>query len=264
MFSNPYADNARTMVRSQLQRRGVSDSKVLEAMVNVPRHLFMNDPLKAQHTQVASPHADAYADHPSPIGQGQTISQPFIVAIMTQWLNVQSGCRVLEIGTGSGYQTAVLMELGAEVWTVERSEELATRADKLMHLLLPAQDMRVNYFHIRVGDGTLGWEAGAPYDRIIVTAGAPKLPDAYLRQLAPKGRIVIPIGDRKEQQLMLYDERDGKLIQQKALPCRFVPLVGEDGWEPQETSITSEDHKLSYGPNHQLLQRPDSGLPNEP
>lgn len=230
MFTNPLAEVARTMVRTQLRRRGVTDKRVLEAMVNVPRHLFMNDPVKAQHTEVGGPHVDAYADHASPIGEGQTISQPFIVAMMTQWLNVQPGHRVLEIGTGSGYQTAVLMELGARVWTIDRNKELATRVSKLMHLLVPSDEIRNAHLHLKEGDGTLGWPEASPFDRIIVTAGAPRLPEAYVKQLAPKGRIVIPLGDRDGQELILFDERDGQLIRQKTLACRFVPLTGADGW----------------------------------
>lgn len=250
MFYNSLADLARTMVREQLRRRGVSDARVLEAMVNVPRHEFM--PVKPDSQDVVSAKSKmaAYADYPSPIGEGQTISQPFIVAIMTQWLNVQPGCRVLEIGTGSGYQAAVLMELGAQVWTVERSEILATRTDKLMHLLIPEGAVRESSFQIRVGDGTLGWQEHGPYDRIIVTAGAPYLPEAYAKQLATNGRIVIPIGNRNEQHLMLFDERHGKLIKQKTLACRFVPLTGKDGWEPigAPDAVGDETHKLNQSP----------------
>lgn len=208
---------ARTMVRTQLAARGITDARVLDAMRQIPRHLFL--------PQLSL--ADAYSDNAQPIEQGQTISQPYMVAMMTQLLDVQPGHRVLEIGTGSGYQTAVLLMLGAEVWTLERSSVLSQHAQATLDSLGLAGQM----LHIVHGDGTLGWPAGGPYDRIVVTAGAPHLPAACSKQLATGGKIVIPIGPRQEQLLCVFHEKNGVLEKHEALRCRFVPLIGEDGWD---------------------------------
>ena len=213
---NEYAQFAQRMVEEQLCARGIQDERVLAAMATVPRHLFV---------PAASP-SDAYADRALPTASGQTISQPYMVALMTELLAAQPGDKVLEIGTGSGYQTAVLATLGAKVVTIERVAGLTDFAQaRLRELQL---DGGVAF---EVGDGTLGWPAGAPYAGILVTAGAPRVPLAFRRQLSPAGRIVIPIGDRVEQQLMVIWRDGGQWRQQSAVGCRFVPLIGADGWE---------------------------------
>ena len=219
------ADARAAMVERDLRRRGIDDPGVLEAMARVPRHRFVPD----------VPAAEAYADSALPTGQGQTISQPYIVARMTQLLCVEAGVRVLEVGTGSGYQAAVLAVLGADVVSIERSEALADRARRCLADVLPelapvgaAQRGRVD---VVTGDGTLGYREAAPYDRILVTAAAPALPPAYREQLADPGVIVIPLGDREQQQLIVIEQRDGQLIRRRDAACRFVPLVGQAGWD---------------------------------
>lgn len=203
------------MVDRQLRHRGLCDEAVLEAMRVVPRHLFVPK----------SHRAEAYADRALPTMEGQTISQPYIVALMTQLLRVTAGLRVLEVGTGSGYQAAVLVHLGARVVTVESHATLADSARlRLAGLQL---DDRVE---VVVGDGTMGWPQQSPYDRIIVTAAAPQTPGALRDQLAGDGRIVIPLGDRSSQQLVVLERRGQRWTEQKQLPCRFVSLVGADGW----------------------------------
>lgn len=203
------------MVRTQLRPRGIRDPAVLRAMLAVPRHAFVPD---------VSPRT-AYADHPLPLGLGQTISQPFVVAHMTQQLRVEPGHRVLEIGTGSGYQTAVLARLGAAVVSVERHAELSHAAGRILQQICPEADLT-----LVVGDGSRGCAEHGPYDRIIVTAGAPALPHALDEQLKPGGRMVIPLGDRKHQVLAVF-ERDGdELVRQDDLACRFVPMIGDDAW----------------------------------
>ena len=202
------------MVANQIAARGISDTRVLDAMRKVPRHLFCQPPDRP----------DTYADHPLDIGEGQTISQPYMVALMTQELRLTGPERVLEIGTGSGYQTAILAELAAEVFSVERIRFLAERAQQV----LAAQ----GYANVRVfvGDGTLGWPDGAPYDRILVTAGAPDIPPALTDQLADGGILVAPVGDRHVQVLTTVT-REGSQLRRKAGPaCVFVRLIGEQGW----------------------------------
>jgi len=203
------------MVEHQLRHRGVRDERVLDAMRRVPRHRFAPD---------ASLEA-AYGDHALPIGSGQTISQPYMVARMTELLAVEPGHRVLEVGVGSGYQTAVLLQMGAEVVGIERHGALADRARELLAELYPHARCRV-----RVGDGTRGCPEHAPYDRILVAAAAPRLPDALAQQLADGGRCVIPVGDRITQQLRIFEKRGEGVETADALGCRFVPLVGEQGW----------------------------------
>jgi protein-L-isoaspartate(D-aspartate) O-methyltransferase len=205
----------RRMVQDQLVRRGIRDPQVLEAMERVPRHMFV-PPAWRVH---------AYADGALPLAQGQTISQPYIVAIMTQALAPGPRDRVLEIGTGSGYQTAVLAELAAEVYTVERHVGLEEEARLLL------EEMGYGRVRFRVGDGSLGWPEAAPFDGILVTAGAPEVPPALLDQLeAAGGRLVIPIGDRQEQELYRYERQGEQLRREWITSCRFVPLVGESGW----------------------------------
>jgi protein-L-isoaspartate(D-aspartate) O-methyltransferase len=203
-----------TMVREQIARRGVADPRVLEAMRAVPRERFV-PPERA---------ADAYADRALAIGLGQTISQPYMVAVMTEALRVAPGARVLEIGTGSGYQSAVLAALGAHVVSVERHEPLADRA---RHTL---ERLGITTVTIVVGDGTEGHAAGAPYDAILVTAGAPHVPAALREQLADGGRLVIPVGPATHQELLVIQRDGDRFVQTVREGCLFVPLIGRDGW----------------------------------
>jgi protein-L-isoaspartate(D-aspartate) O-methyltransferase len=206
---------ARTrMVETQLKPRGIRCPRVLDAFLKVPRHHFV--PQKLQ--------PDAYRDCPLPIGEGQTISQPYMVASMTEALAVEPGLRVLEIGTGSGYQAAILAELGAEVYSVERIPSLAEQARQRLEEL--------GYqVHLRIGDGTLGWPEEAPFDRIIVTAGAPSLPPPLAEQLAVGGRLVIPIDEGFSQVLCVYRRDQDRLHEERREHCTFVPLIGEFGWK---------------------------------
>jgi len=203
------------MITQQLEWRGITDKKVLEAFRKVPRHLFVDDKLWDL----------AYADHPLPIGEGQTISQPYIVALMTQSLDLQKTDRVLEIGTGSGYQTAILAELSGEVFTVELSPVLAEQARQLL--------LRASYanIHFRIGDGTVGWKEYAPYDKIIATGAVPKIPSSLIAQLREPGRLVLPVGGRSIQQLMLLKKISGRVEEEELCSCSFLPLIGEEGWK---------------------------------
>lgn len=204
------------MILEQLVPRGIIDQKVLEVMGKVPRHLFVEDALQAQ----------SYSDFPLPIGEGQTISQPYIVALMTQMLNLRGDESVLEIGTGSGYQAAVLSRLCERVFSVERIKPLFVKARKIFDQLL--------YFNIlcKIDDGTMGWPANAPYDAIMVTAAGPDIPQALVDQLADPGRMVIPIGDRTSQRLTLVTKEDGEIKVRDGEAVRFVSLIGAQGWEP--------------------------------
>ena len=202
------------MVERQIRTRGVRDERVLEAMRKVPRHLFVPPGLVEE----------AYEDHPLSIGKGQTISQPYIVALMTEALELKGDEKVLEVGTGSGYQTAVLAELVGEVYSIERIPELAQEAEKKLG------DLGYTNFHIRVGNGTLGWPEEAPFDAVIVTAGAPKVPGPLKAQLADGGRLVIPVGPEFHQVLYRI-RREGEGFSEEAITsCVFVPLIGEEGW----------------------------------
>ncbi len=204
------------MVQEQLLERGIRDSRVIGAFLKVPREKFV--PKKMQ--------VYAYEDGPLSIGYGQTISQPYMVALMTELLGLDKRDKVLEIGTGSGYQTAILAELAGEVYSVERIPELAERAQEVL------QDLGYANVKIRVGDGTLGWDTYAPYDRIIVTAGAPKVPLPLIEQLAPGGRMVIPVGPRYHQVLKVLEKTsDGEVVEKEDIPCVFVPLIGAEGWQ---------------------------------
>jgi protein-L-isoaspartate(D-aspartate) O-methyltransferase len=209
---------AEQMVREQIEARGIHDGATLRSVAAVPRHRFI--PAERQHL--------AYADGAVPIGSGQTISQPFIVAQMTAALRLLPGERVLEIGTGSGYQTAVLAEAvgpAGEVYTVERHAELSHGAERLL--------AELGYPNIRfaVGDGTLGWPEAAPFDAVMVTAGGPTVPPALLGQIEPRhGRLVIPVGDRAQQELLRFERRDGQWEPESLGPVAFVPLIGEQGW----------------------------------
>ncbi len=205
----------RKMVKEQIEGRGVRDPNVLEAMRTVPRHKFVPE---------RSP-TSAYEDRPLPIGQNQTISQPYIVAFMTEALSPNPSSRVLEVGTGSGYQTAVLAEVAGEVYTIERHEELLAEAKERLN------DLGCDNIHYKVGDGTLGWEAQSPFDRIIVTAGAPEVPDSLVEQLAPDGGvIVLPVGSSLGQDLIRIELEEGEPKRTDLGSCSFVKLVGEEGW----------------------------------
>ncbi|MBD3415446.1 MAG: protein-L-isoaspartate(D-aspartate) O-methyltransferase [Candidatus Aminicenantes bacterium] len=196
------------MVEIQLKTRGIRDPKVLEAMNKVQRHEFVPNNLNM----------NAYDDEPLPIGSGQTISQPYVVAYMTEVLKLKGEERVLEIGTGSGYQAAVLAEIAKQVFTVEVSKELAEKAQRILE--------KLGYHNIeyKIGDGTLGWEEHAPYDAIMVTAAPGKTPEPLKEQLRSGGRMIIPVG-HAFQNLILYEKSDGKIKKKKLLPVRFVPLV---------------------------------------
>jgi protein-L-isoaspartate(D-aspartate) O-methyltransferase len=203
-----------TMVRSQLQRRGITDPRVLQAMREVPRHLFV--PPEWRH--------EAYSDRPLPIGADQTISQPYMVAIMVQSLALQGHECVLEIGTGSGYQAAVLSCLAAQVVSLEYFAALADSARTLL------QHLEYTNVEVMVGDGGLGLPAQAPYEGIIVAAAAPHVPPALLAQLADGGRLVIPVGSATGQDLLIITRHGEDYAQERSVPCRFVPLLGQEGW----------------------------------
>lgn len=206
---------ARTrMVKEQLIKRGIKDKGVLKAMGSVPRHLFVDQAFWPR----------AYGDHPLPIEFDQTISQPYIVALMTQELELADGGKVLEIGTGSGYQTAVLAMLGCSVYTIERLDELTKRAKKII------QKLNIKNIHFKVGDGTLGWKEQAPFDGIIVTAGAPSLPETLMEQLDTGGKIVIPVGNRISQSLTKIIKGENIIEKRDICGCTFVPLLGEQAW----------------------------------
>lgn len=203
------------MVSNQLEQRGIHDSRVLEAMRTVPRHRFV--PLSCRDR--------AYDDRPLGIGRGQTISQPYMVALMTALLELSEGGHVLEIGTGSGYQTAVLAEIAERVDTVERVPELAAGAQALL------EELGYENAHVHTGDGTVGYPEEAPYDGIIVTAAAPRVPPALKTQLRDGGRLVCPAGDRSTQRLVTLVRSGSDFAEQRGTGCVFVPLIGEEGWE---------------------------------
>ncbi|MBP8645677.1 MAG: protein-L-isoaspartate(D-aspartate) O-methyltransferase [Syntrophobacteraceae bacterium] len=203
------------MVETQLICRGIEDDRVLIAMRKVPRHLFVDEALQEQ----------AYNDHPLPIADKQTISQPYIVALMTEALRLKGHEKVLEIGTGSGYQAAVLAELADRVFSIERYASLAHRASQIL------QKLGYKNVIVRVGDGTLGWPEESPFDGIVVTAGAPKIPQTLVDQLATNGRLVIPVGDRISQELIVVEKRPEGIRQHNLGGVRFVDLVGKWGWE---------------------------------
>lgn len=206
------------MVNTQLRSRGIKDTRILKAMEKIPRHLFVDEALRDQ----------AYNDGPLPIGENQTISQPYIVALMTEALDLQGHEKVLELGTGSGYQTAVLAELAGRVLSIERISFLTSKARKILDAL--------NYFNValRVGDGTYGWREESPFDGIIVTAGAPRVPDILVEQLAVGGKLVMPVGNRYTQDLLKVTRLSDKAGDTKTEDlggCRFVSLIGEYGWK---------------------------------
>lgn len=202
------------MVEEQLLPRGINDPLTLQAIREVPRHLFVDDAMRAR----------AYGDYPLPIAAGQTISQPFIVAYMTQMLQLTGRERVLEIGTGSGYQAAVLSRMCQKVYTVERVNTLLAGARKVFD--------KLRYYNIvaKLDDGTTGWPENAPYDAIIITAGGPEIPPPLIEQLSDPGRLVIPVGDQDVQELQLLTKIDGEIVIRSMERVRFVDLIGEYGW----------------------------------
>jgi len=206
------------MVETQVIGRGIRDRRVIDAMLKIPRHLFVEEAMAAQ----------AYNDNPLPIGERQTISQPYMVALMTELLELKGKERVLEIGTGSGYQAAVLAVLADRVYTMERIRPLAMRARKVLDSL---GLLNVN---IKIDDGTCGWEEEAPFDAIIVTAGAPEIPEDLVRQLAPGGCLILPVGSQTSQTLVRVRKgMDGAVSVEQSIGCRFVKLIGKHGWEAE-------------------------------
>lgn len=208
-------ETRRRMVAEQLRARGIRDQRVLSAMSRVPREQFAD----------AESLTQAYGDYPLPIGAGQTVSQPYIVASMIEALAIAPDDRVLEIGTGTGYEAAVLAELAAEVWTIERVPELAHKAQEIL--------ARLEYrnVHVLEGDGSLGLPEHAPFLKILVAAAAPAVPQSLVDHLAEGGSLVIPVGSRTDQQLYLVRKMKGEVITAYRELCRFVPLVGEEGWK---------------------------------
>jgi len=210
----PEFRGARRRLVETLQDKGIRDLAVLRAVDMVPRHVFVPETVRHR----------AYEDSALPIGNGQTISQPSVHARAVEHLQLTGKEKVLEIGTGSGYQTALLAELAAQVFSVERYRELLDRARPIL------QQANVRNVSLSLGDGTLGWREYAPYDGIVVSAGAPHVPPALEEQLAEGGRLLIPIGDKEEQMLTLFTKRGGRLERRDITPVRFVPLIGAGGW----------------------------------
>jgi len=203
------------MIEEQLVRRGITDERVIAAMRRIPRHLFVEEALRDR----------AYGDHPLPIGEGQTISQPYIVAQMTSLLALVGTEKILEVGTGSGYQTAVLAALGRRVCSIERLPSLAVRARSLV------EGLGITNVWIRVGNGTLGWPDEAPFDRILIAAGAPAVPPPLVQQLGAGGRMVLPVGDLTNQTLTMVEQGAGTMQTTTWGDCTFVKLVGKYAWD---------------------------------
>ncbi len=211
-----YSVARRRMVEQQIVARGIDDSRVIQALLDVPRHLFVEPGLQSH----------AYSDGSLPIGEKQTISQPYIVAVMTAALGLTGSERVLEVGTGSGYQTAVLAKLVKRVYSIERIPSLAAKARRIL------DQLRLYNINIKIADGTIGWQDQAPFDAILVAAGSPEIPQKYLDQLEINGKLIMPVGNRETQELVLVIKReDGRFVQQTLMGCRFVPLIGENGWQ---------------------------------
>jgi protein-L-isoaspartate(D-aspartate) O-methyltransferase len=203
------------MVEEQLMSRGINNRRVLDVFGKIERHKFMPKDLAS----------NAYADFPVPIGEGQTISQPYIVALMTEYLSLTGQEKVLEIGTGSGYQTAILAELSKEVYSIERFENLAKNAQRILNELGYAN------IKIKVGDGTLGWPEVAPFDRIIITAASARIPLPLSEQLKDNGKLIMPLGESYSQVLTLFEKKKDRLESTQICGCVFVPLVGKYGWK---------------------------------
>jgi len=216
--NDPFETDRLQMVAAQIERRGLLNERLLTTLRQTPRHVFVPDEQRSF----------AYEDRPLPIGSGQTISQPYIVALMTSLLNLQGGEKVLEIGAGSGYQAAVLAHMASSVHTVERHQPLADHAIQILAIL------GIQNVTVHCGDGSLGWPSAAPFDAIMVTAAAPRVPQPLLDQLADGGRLVIPVGSSGVQELQLWT-RDGENCQHESLiQVSFVPLRGAHGWDSSE------------------------------
>ena len=203
------------MIEKQLKSRGIQDGLVLKAMEKVERHRFVEEALRSQ----------AYEDRALPIGHGQTISQPYMVAIMTQSLALRGKEKILEVGTGSGYQAAVLAEICEKVFTIERNPDLARRARAILDQL-GSQNIA-----LRVGDGTMGWKEFSPFDGIMITAGSPVIPSHLIEQLKIGGKLVIPVGDRELQRLKVLEKFEDGINENEVCDCTFVPLIGREGWK---------------------------------
>lgn len=212
-------ENARKrMIETQVKARRINDSRLIDAMLKIPRHIFVEEAMAAQ----------AYSDTALPIGEKQTISQPYMVALMTEMLQLTGVEKVLEIGTGSGYQTAILAQLAARVYTIERLRPLALKARKAL------DSLGLLNINMRIEDGTSGWDAEAPFDAIIVSAGAPDVPRQLIDQLSMGGRLVIPVGNQSEQVLArLIRGADGTVVREDFVSCRFVKLIGQFGWKDE-------------------------------
>jgi protein-L-isoaspartate(D-aspartate) O-methyltransferase len=209
-----FKESREFMVHTQLIPRGIKDERVLSAMKKVPRHLFVDESMQYK----------AYDDIALSIGEGQTISQPYMVAVMTELLDLKGNEKVLEIGTGSGYQASILAELAREVFTVERIAVLAALAEERF------SSLGYGNIHIKTGDGTIGWPEEAPFNRIIITAGTPVIPEPLAGQLSEEGIIIAPVGDRFSQQLIKIKKSEGRLLEEYHTPCVFVPLIGKYAW----------------------------------
>ncbi len=201
------------MVTQHIKNRGIQDPRILKAMMAVERHKFVPEQIQSS----------AYGDFPLPIGEGQTISQPYIVALMTEVIKPHSSMKVLEIGTGSGYQAAVLAELCKSVYTIEIVESLGERSKKLL------SDLGYDNVHVKIGDGFRGWEENAPFDAIVVTCAPSRVPQPLIDQLTDGGRMIIPVGEAGAQELVLMTKKDGELHEHAIIPVRFVPMVGSGG-----------------------------------
>ena len=212
-----YAGQRRKMVEEQLLERGIKDLALMEVMSRVPRHLFVDSSLQQR----------AYGDCPLPIGENQTISQPYIVASMTEALQLKGEERVLEIGTGSGYQTAILAEMASQVFTIERIRPIVQKTKVLLNSLGYASIV------FKVFDGTYGWRDQSPFDAILISAATPNIPTALIEQLADKGRLVAPVGSRESQKLTVLNKVGNRLVSREKESCKFVPLIGKFAW-PEE------------------------------
>ena len=214
---NDFSKARLKMVEDQIIARGIQDPRVIAAMKKVPRHLFVEEALQGQ----------AYSDHPLPIGEKQTISQPYMVALMTETLLLTGRDKVLEIGAGSGYQTCILAEIALKVFSIERIRSLAIQVRKLVYEL--------GYLNVEIkfSDGTLGWIEESPFDAIMVTAGSPGIPQPLVDQLAVGGRLVIPVGDPTDQELIRVTRTEGGIKKEDLGGCRFVRLIGQHGWDEE-------------------------------
>ena len=213
-----YAGQRRKMVEEQLLERGIKDLALMEVMSRVPRHLFVDSSLQQR----------AYGDCPLPIGENQTISQPYIVASMTEALHLKGKERVLEIGTGSGYQTAILAEMASQVFTIERIRPIVQKTKVLLNSL------RYENIVFKVFDGTYGWRDQSPFDAILISAATPSIPMALIEQLADKGRLVAPVGGRESQKLTVLSKVGSRLVSREKESCKFVPLIGKFAWPEEE------------------------------